>query len=56
MFQVVVQSVMRQLKSIQRQLPPPPMGDQSPHRRDRSGLILVLVLVLSILLVVLFTR
>ena len=56
MFQVVVQSVMRQLKSIQRQLPPPPMGDQPPHRRDRSGLILVLVLVLSILLVVLFTR
>jgi hypothetical protein len=55
MFQVVVQSVLRQLKSMQRQLPPPPQGDQAPRGRDHSSLILVLVLILSILMVVLFT-
>jgi len=56
MFQVVVQSVLRRLKSVQQQLPPPPVGDQGPRKPERAGLILVLVLVFSILTVVLFTR
>ena len=55
MFQVVVQSVLRRLKSVQQQLPPP-VGDQGPRKPERAGLILVLVLVFSILTVVLFTR
>jgi hypothetical protein len=56
MFQVVVQSALRRLKSVQQHLPPPPSGDQGPRKPERAGLILVLVVVFSILTVVLFTR
>lgn len=55
MFQVVVQSVMRRLKSMQRGLPPPDASTPASDK-DRSGAILLLVLVFVIVAVVLFVR
>lgn len=57
MFQVVVQSGLRRMKSIPRHLPPPPeRTDKTPHQPEQAGGIPILILILSILLVVLFTR
>ena len=57
MFQVVVQSGLRRMKSMQRHFPPPPeRTDKARHQPERAGGILILILILSILLVVLFTR
>ena len=55
MFQVVVQSVMRRLKSMQQALPPPD-GSSPGSGKDRTGAILLLVLVFVIVAVVLFVR
>jgi hypothetical protein len=55
MFQVVVQSVMRRLKSAQRALPPPD-GARPASGKDRSGTILVLVLLFALLAAVLLLR
>ncbi len=59
MFQVVVQSAMRQLKSRLR-LPAPPTSspetDKKSEPKDRTGLILVLIIGGGILLMAIFSN
>ena len=59
MFQVVVQSAMRQLKSRLR-LPAPPTSspetDKKSEPKDRTGLILVLTIGGGILLMAMFSN
>ena len=59
MFQVVVQSAMRQLKSKLR-LPTPPTNssesDKKSESKDRTGLILILMIGGGILLMAMFSN
>ena len=59
MFQVVVQSAMRQLKSRLRLPAPPtssPKTDKKSEPKDRTGLILVLTIGGGILLMAMFSN
>ena len=56
MFQVVVQSAIRQLKS-KFKLPPPPSSDKSkadPEEKDQTVFILMVFLVASVFLLIVF--
>jgi chemotaxis response regulator CheB len=59
MFQVVVQSAMRQLKSKLR-LPAPPTSpsetDKKSESKDRTGLILILMIGGGVLLMAMFSN
>ena len=59
MFQVVVQSTMRQLKLRFRLSAPPPISsvkDKKSHRKDRTGFILTLAIGGGILLMAIFSN
>jgi hypothetical protein len=60
MFQVVVQSAMRLLKSKKFRLPPPPTNaseaDKKYEPKDKTGLILILMIGGGILLMAMFSN
>ena len=59
MFQVVIQSALRQMKSKLRLPAPPRSGEGAPDSfksKDKSSLILVLFLIGSILLLAVFSN
>ena len=60
MFQVVVQSAMRLLKSNKFRLPPPPTvaseTDKKYESKDKTGLILILMIAGGILLLAMFSN
>ena len=60
MFQVVVQSAMRLLKSKKFRLPPPPTDtsevDKKYESKDKTGLILILMIGGGILLMAMFSN
>ena len=60
MFQVVVQSAMRLLKSNKFRLPPPPTDasetDKKYEPKDKTGLILILMIGGGVLLMAMFSN
>jgi hypothetical protein len=60
MFQVVVQSAMRLLKSKKFRLPPPPTDasetDKKYEPKDKTGLILILMIGGGVLLMAMFSN
>jgi hypothetical protein len=57
MFQVVVQSAIRNLKSKFKLRPPPPAGTTpESHKKDKTGFILWVFLVCAIFLFLVFTN
>ena len=59
MFQVIVQSALRQLKSKLRLPKPPPSAtdfNKKPEHKDKTGLILILMIGGGILLMAMFSN